>query len=146
MEGQQLTDGVLGFCQVQRRAANAGFLGGKVQRHPAAGDLMGWCAVLPPQVGGNPGTQLGHAERLGQVIVRTKTETGQHGRLIGAGRQKQNRRVRLGANAAADGKAVLAGHHHIQQDAVCPAAERIGQLCAGGARFYGVAVTLKRCF
>ena len=32
---------------------------------------MGRRAVLPPQVGGNPGTQLGHAERLGQVIVRT---------------------------------------------------------------------------
>ena len=43
---------------------------------------------------------------------------GQHRRLIGTGRQKQNRRVRLGANAAADGKAVLTGHHHIQQDAV----------------------------
>ena len=107
---------------------------------------MGRRAVLPPQVGGNPGTQLGHAERLGQVIVRTKTETCQHRRLIGAGRQKQNRRVRLGANAAADGKAVLTGHHHIQQDAVRPAAERIGQLRAGGAGLYGVAVTLKRCF
>ena len=107
---------------------------------------MGRRAVLPSQVGGNPRTQLGHAERLGQVIVRTKTETGQHRRLIGAGRQEQNRRVRLGANAAADGKAVLAGHHHIQQDAVRPAAERIGQLRAGGAGFYGVAVTLQRGF
>ena len=78
--------------------------------------------------------------------IRTQTETGQHRRLIGAGCQKQDRRVGLGADAAADGKAVLTGHHHIQQDAVRPAAERIGQLCAGGARFYGVAVTLQRCF
>ena len=107
---------------------------------------MGRRAVLPPQVGGNPRTQLGHAERLGQVIVRTKTETGQHRRFIGAGRQKQNRRVRLGANAAADGKAVLTGHHHIQQDAVCPAAERIGQLCAGGAGLHRMAVALQRGF
>ena len=107
---------------------------------------MGRRAVLPPQVGGDPGAQLGHAERLGQVIVRTKTETGQHRRFIGAGRQKQNRRVGLGADAAADGEAVLTGHHHIQQDAVRPTAERIGQLCAGGAGFYGVAVTLQRGF
>ena len=88
MEGQQLTDGVLGFCQVQRRAANAGFLGGKIQRHPAAGDLMGRCAVLPPQVCCDPRTQLRYAERLGQVIVRAKAKAHQHRRFIGTRGQK----------------------------------------------------------
>ena len=89
------------------------------------------------------GTQLGHAERLGQVIVRTKTETGQYRRLIGAGRQKQNRRVRLGANAAADGKAVLAGHHHIQQDAVRPGAVLRRHLRSACQRRYSMAVPLQ---
>ena len=49
---------------------------------------MGRRAVLPPQVGGNPGTQLGHAERLGQVIVRAKAKACQHRRLIGTRGQK----------------------------------------------------------
>ena len=47
------------------------------------------------------------------------------------------------ADATAHRKAILSGHHYVQQDAVCPAAKRLGQRSARLPRFYPVAVPLQ---
>ena len=100
-------------------------------------------AVLPPQMRRHPRPQLGHPEGLCKVIVCPDAQPLQNRRFVCPGRQKQNGGIGQAPDAAADGKAVLPGHHHIQQDAVCPAAERLGQIPARLPRFYPVAVPLQ---
>ena len=91
----------------------------------------------------HPRPQLGHPEGLCKVIVCPDAQPLQNRRFVCPGRQKQNGGIGQAPDAAADGKAVLPGHHHIQQDAVCPAAERLGQIPARLPRFYPVAVPLQ---
>ena len=102
--------------------------------------------VLPPQVGIDTGAQLSKAERFDEVVIGPDAEPGQDGWLVGAGGQEQNGCFCLGADAAADGKAILAGHHDVQQNAVCPAAERAGDIGTRAAGLNRMAVPLKCCF
>ena len=91
----------------------------------------------------HPRPQFSHPERLGQKVICPDAQPLQHSCLVGAGAQKQDGHLGQAADAPADRKAILPGHHHVQQDAVCPATERLGQISARLPRFYPVAVPLQ---
>ena len=143
MQRQMLTDGILGTGQRQRSFSHRRLPRGQVKTDPAAHQPMHRGAVLPPQMRRHPGAQLCHPERLCKVIVCPDAQPLQNRRFVCPGRQKQNGGIGQAPDAAADGKAVLSGHHHIQQDAVRPAAERLGQILARLPRFYPVTVPLQ---
>ena len=78
------------------------------------GELGG--AVDAAQEGADPGHQLAHPERLGEVVVGTDREPDQHVGLVVPRGQHQHRH-RLGRlDAAADLVPVEAGQHHVQHD------------------------------
>ena len=143
MQRQILADGILGAGQRQRSFSHRCLPRGQVKTDPAAHQPMHRGAVLPPQMRRHPGTQLCHPERLCKVIVCPDAQPLQNRRFVCPGRQKQNGGIGQAPDAAADGKAILPGHHHIQQDAVRPAAELFGELCAGESCFHPVAVPLQ---
>ena len=94
-------------------------------------------------MGRDPRPQFAHPEGLGQVVISPNAQPLQHGCLIGPGRQEQNGCIRLLPDPAADSKAAFVWHHHIQQDAVRPAAECFGQVCPGAACHHPVAIPLQ---
>jgi hypothetical protein len=72
-------------------------------------------------VGFDAGDQLSGAERLGHVVVAADLETEHAVDLVGAGREKQDRRARQRrrpANLAAQLEAIHLGKHHVEQDEV----------------------------
>ena len=81
----------------------------------------------PPEHGPDAGEQLLGAERLGQVVVGPGVEPGDPVDLRGPGREHDHRDLALAADQAEQLEAVEAGHHHVEQDQVVPAAERPGQ-------------------
>ena len=115
-------DGILASGQVQRflPAVDGPLL--QIEVQPAAADAAAGRPGLPPQVSGHPGPQLRDAEGLGQVVVPAQPQAGEHVGLLGLGGEKKNGAGGQGADAAAGGKAVLPRHHHVQENAVRPAA------------------------
>ena len=142
MQRQILTDGIFRAGQGQHRALHRRAPGGQVKDHAAAHHPVRRGAALPPQMCRHPRPQLCHPEGLGQKVVCPNAQPFQHSGLVGAGTQKQDGRFGQAADAPTDRKAVLPGHHHVQQDAVRPAAERLGQRPARLPRFYPVAIPL----
>ena len=88
------------------------------------------------------GAQLRHAKWLRQVIVAAKAQSAQNVRFLRSCGKKQDGAPCQGADARAGGKAVLAGHHHIQQDAVRPCAVLRRHLRSACQRRYSMAVPL----
>ena len=146
VQGKKLADGILGLGKRQCCAADCRRFGRQIKADAAAHQPMLRGTVLPPQVGIDTGAQLSKAERFDEVVIGPDAEPGQDGWLVGAGGQEQNGCFCLGADAAADGKAILAGHHDVQQNAVCPAAERAGDIGTRAAGLNRMAVPLKCCF
>ena len=143
VQRQILTDGILRAGQGQHLPLHRRALGGQVKGYAVAHHPVRRGAALPPQMCRNPRPQLSHPEGLGQKVVCPDAQPLQHSGLIGAGAQKQDGHFGQAADAPTDRKAVLPGHHHVQQDAVCPAAKRLGQISACLPRFYPVAVPLQ---
>ena len=81
----------------------------------------------PPEHGADAGQQLVRAERLGQVVVGAGVEPGDPVDLRGPGREHDDRDLALAADQAEQLEAVEAGHHHVEQDQVVPAAEGPGE-------------------
>ena len=143
VQRQILTDGILRAGQGQHLPLHRRAPGGQVKGYAVAHHPVRRGAALPPQMCRNPRPQLSHPEGLGQKVVCPDAQPLQHSGLIGAGAQKQDGHFGQAADAPTDRKAILPGHHHIQQNAVCPAAERLGQRSARLPRFYPVAVPLQ---
>ena len=117
---------------MQGRLPRIQHLGGHVQgKLPPQQPVGGlYAPLLPPQMGVHPGPQLGNPEGLAQIIVPAGGQPLQDIRLPVLGGEKQNGCPGQVPDAAAEGHAILPGHHHIQQDAVRPAAEFPGHLGA----------------
>ena len=143
VQRQILADGILRAGQGQRLPLHHRAPGGQVKGYAAAHHPVRRGAALPPQMCRHPRPQLCHPEGLGQKVVCPDAQPLQHSGLISAGAQKQDGGFSQAADAPTDRKAILPGHHHIQQDAVCPAAKRFGQISARLPRFYPVAVPLQ---
>ena len=143
MQRQILADGILGAGQRQRSFSHRCLPRGQVKTDSAAHQPMHRGAALPPQMRRHPGAQLCHPEGLGQKVVCPNAQPLQNRRFVCPGRQKQNGGIGQAPDAAADGKAILPGHHHIQQDAVRPMAELFSKLRAGEPRFHPVTVPLQ---
>jgi hypothetical protein len=75
-------------------------------------------ASLAAQVRVNLGAQLGHAERLAQVVIRTKAQSRHRIVLAHARREEDDGRVHASTNLADELKAVHAGHHHVTKQEV----------------------------
>ena len=72
----------------------------------------------PAQQRGDPGHQLAHPERLGEVVVGTDAEPDQDVRLVVARGQHQHRDRPLGLDPPAHLVAVEPGQHHVQHHQV----------------------------
>ena len=143
VQRQILADGILRAGQGQRLPLHRRAPGGQVKGYAAAHHPVRRGTALPPQMCRHPRPQLCHPEWLGQKVICPDAQPFQHSGLVGAGTQKEDGHFGQAADAPTDRKAVLPGHHHVQQDAVCPAAERLGQISARLPRFYPVAVPLQ---
>ena len=143
MQRQILADGILRAGQRQHCALHCRAPGGQVKGYAAAHHPVRRGAALPPKMCRYPRPQLCHPEGLGQKVVCPDAQAFQHSRLVGAGTQKEDGHFGQAADATAHRKAILSGHHHVQQDAVCPAAKRLGQFPACLPRFYPVSVPLQ---
>lgn len=143
MQRQILADGIFRAGQGQHRPLHRRAPGGQVKGYAAAYHPVRRGAALPPKMCRHPRPQLCHPEGLGQKVVCPDAQPLQHSSLVGAGTQKENGRFGQAADAPTDRKAILPGHHHVQQDAVCPAAKRLGQFPARLPRFYPVSVPLQ---
>ena len=76
-------------------------------------------------------------------LADAKAQSAQNVRFLRSCGKEQDRAPCQGANARAGGKAVLAGHHHIQQDAVRPGAVLRRHLRSACQRRYGMPVPLQ---
>jgi hypothetical protein len=64
-----------------------------------------------------PGHQLGQPERFGQVVVRSRVQSGDHVELTGPGRQHDDDPVRrCGPEATAQSHPVDVGQAQVEQD------------------------------
>ena len=99
--------------------------------------------LLAAQMGVHPGPQFRHPEGFAQVIVPAGGQTLEHILLPVPGGEKQDRGPGQIPDTAAERHPVLPGHHHIQQKAVRPPAERRGHLVSRGAQTYPVPVPLQ---
>ncbi len=64
------------------------------------------------------GLQFAWAERLGDVVVGTEFETDHPIRLVGGRRQHDDGDLGVATDLLAEGKAVVAGHHDVQNDQI----------------------------
>ena len=117
--------------------------GSQVEIKRTAPHAAGGYARLPPQMRRHTGAQLRHAKWLRQVIVAAKAQSAQNVRFLRSCSKKQDGAPCQGADTRAGGKAVLAGHHHIQQDAVRPGAVLRRHLRSACQRRYSMAVPLQ---
>ena len=73
----------------------------------------------PPGKGAEAGKQLLHVERFGQVVVGAAIEAGDAVRFVSFRREHDDRcALATGAQTPADGEAVLAGQHQVEDDHV----------------------------
>ena len=73
------------------------------------------------------GLQFARAERLGDVVVGAKFQTDHPVSLVGGGGEHDDGYLGVAADLLAEGKAVVAGHHDVQNDEVRAV---LGQLLA----------------
>ena len=67
----------------------------------------------------NTGEQLARVERFAQVVVGADFQSHDAVHVFALGREHDDgRAVAVGAQAAADGQAILAGHHQVEHDDV----------------------------
>ena len=126
MQGQVFADGVLPPGELHRLLSPVNRLlpQVKIQAAPAEPVLGG--TVLPAQVGRDPGPELPQAKGLGEVVIAAQAQSLDDVGLLGFGGEEENGTVCQGTDPLAGGKAVLPGHHHVQQNTVGPAAMGLG--------------------
>ena len=80
--------------------------------------------LAPAQERAHPACELGHRERLGDIVVGAELEP-EHPVQLGVLRgEHDDRKVALGTDGAADFGARELGHHHVEQEQVVTAAAR----------------------
>ena len=126
VQGQVFADGVLPPGELHRLLSPVNRLlpQVKIQAAPAEPVLGG--TVLPAQVGRDPGPELPQAKGLGEVVIAAQAQSLDDVGLLGFGGEEENGTVCQGTDQLAGGKAVLPGHHHVQQNTVGPAAMGLG--------------------
>ncbi len=70
------------------------------------------------QQGLDAGLQLARAEGLGDVVIGAEFEADHPIRLVGGGSQHDDGHLGGATDLLAEGKAILAGHHDVQNDQV----------------------------
>jgi hypothetical protein len=76
-------------------------------------------------VGADAGEQLARREWLDHVVVGAALQPLDAVILVGAGGEHDHRHVVAGTQRAADGKAVLPGQHHVEEDQIDAGARRL---------------------
>ena len=99
--------------------------------------------LLPAQMGRHSCPQFSNAEGLGEVVVPAQPQAGENIGLLGFCREEQDGTVRQRPDPAAEGEPILPRHHHIQQDAVRPAAGCLVHLTAGEMGGHLVSIPLQ---
>ena len=120
MESQILTNAVFPFRQSDQVSLTVyGPLSQvKVQSrspYPVLRDTL-----FPAQMGSNPSTQFSQSKRFCQIVVSADSQPSQNIRFLRLCSQKYDRTVRQPPDPPASLKTILSGHHHIQDNTVCP--------------------------
>jgi hypothetical protein len=104
---------------VRRRSERSNSKGPKVTVCGSLAGAPGLPAGAAAQHGVDAGQQLARVEGLGQVVVGAHFQADDAVHVLDLGGQHDDgRAVAGGAQAAADGQAVLAGQHQVQHDQV----------------------------
>ena len=83
---------------------------------PCGGECPG--PLHPSEQGPDPGDDLAHRERLGEVVVGADAEPDEDVGLVGARREHEDGHGAHGLDAAAHLEAVEAGEHDVEHDEV----------------------------
>ena len=121
---ERLEQAELGRRERQRGLADARLVAARLQderpglERPAGRSATGTRPVDAAHDRGDPGQQLGLAERLRQVVVGAEPERPDLGGLAALARHDHDRRLADGAHLAGDAEPVRPGHREVQQDEV----------------------------